>query len=294
VGDEQGKSPESPPSSVGELRQLARRFIGAAFDALSAEHVLPTPVFHPYLAVGRDYFGDTIRALEEYRILERQLDETYPDRFAEPLKRRHAEFASSYIFSFLEACIARCAHEGEFSAAAQGVDESIDELLAVLETATNEIVCCRHVSHLTTTTGAEVEIGEVTVVPEPQAWEQLVSRVQWEVRGAARAWNRDDPRPYDPPHSLLITREISDDPEPYEVADRLSRRLEQSLVSGSGFHCDPAAVVSDRRTGADRRGGPDRRKIDLGPPVEMEDRRSGSDRRQHERRQRAPRIALSA
>jgi hypothetical protein len=224
---EQSEPPE-PRASANDLRELARPFIAGAFETLREEHVIPTPVFHPYVAVGRDYFGDTIRAVPAYRGLERTLDETYPERFAEPLKRRHAEFASSYIFSFLEACIVRCGRDRTFAADSAAVDESIDELLAVLATTTNEIVCCRHVSHLTTTRG-EVRIGDVMVVPEADEGVRLVRRIRAEIPGAPTAWNRDDPRPYDPPHALLITRELSDDPEPYEVANRLSRQLERFL-----------------------------------------------------------------
>jgi hypothetical protein len=212
-----------------DLRAACRAFIARAFDALKKEHVIPTPIFHPYVAVGRDYFGDTVRAVAEYPTLETQLDDAYPERFAGPVPRPHAEFATSYIFSFLEACVARCARDGTFDVASPAVEESIDELLAVLGRSSDEIVCCRHVSHLTTTSGAEVQIGDVTVVPEPEQWGQLVARIEREISGAARAWNRDDPRPYDPPHSLLITREITDDPEPYEVAKRLSRRIERFL-----------------------------------------------------------------
>jgi hypothetical protein len=214
-------------ASSNDLRELARSFIADAFEALRADHVIPTPVFHPYVAVGRDYFGDTIRAVPAYHELEGKLDETYPERFAEPLKRRHAEFASSYIFSFLEACIARCGRAGIFAADSAAVEESIDELLAVLGTKTNEIVCCRHVSHLTTR--REVQIGDVVVVPEADDSVRLVGRICAEIPGAPTSWNRDDPRPYDPPHSLVITRETSDDPEPYEVGSRLSRRLERFL-----------------------------------------------------------------
>ena len=84
--------------------------------------------------------------------LERLLDEAYPERFADPLSRRHAEFASSYIFSFPEACVARCGRDGGFDADAPAIDQSIDELLAVLGTTTNEIVCCRATLGRTDTT----------------------------------------------------------------------------------------------------------------------------------------------
>lgn len=211
------------------IRDTARRFVDGAFAALREEHVIPTPIYHPYVAVGRDYFGDTIHSVPDYRELERLLDEAYPERFADPPSRRHAEFASSYIFSFLEACIARCGRRRNFDPDSPAVQESIDELLAVLGTTTNEIVCCRHVAHLTTTTGEEVQIGDVTVVPESEL-RDLIRRVAEEVAGAARVWNRDDPRPFAPPHSLVIVRESSDDPEPYEVAERLSRRVERFLL----------------------------------------------------------------
>lgn len=128
-----------------DLRAACRAFIAAAFDALKEEHVIPTPIFHPYVAVGRDYFGDTVRAVAEYHTLETQLDDAYPERFAGPVPRPHAEFATSYIFSFLEACVARCARDGTFDIASPGVEESIDELLAVLGRSSDEIVCCQHV-----------------------------------------------------------------------------------------------------------------------------------------------------
>ena len=66
------------------------------------------------MQVGRDFFGDTIHSVPEYHELEKLLNELYPERFDEPLKRRHAEFASTYIFNFLEACIARCGRRGYY------------------------------------------------------------------------------------------------------------------------------------------------------------------------------------
>jgi len=213
-----------------DLRPASRAFIAAAFDVLTEEHVIPTPIFHPYVAVGRDYFGDSIRALAEYRALEVQLNETYPERFAEPLQRRRAEFAQTYMFSFLEACVVHCARARSFDADSHAVDESIEELLTVLGTMTYGVACCRHISHLTTESGNEVQIGDVTVVPELEQWGGLVQRIQREISGAPRAWNRDQPRPYDPPHSLLIIRETTDDPDPYEVDNRLSGRLERFLL----------------------------------------------------------------
>jgi hypothetical protein len=89
-------------------------FIGAAFNVLRQEHVIPTPVFHPYITVGRDYFGDSIRNLPEFSELEAMLEREHPRLMAEPLKREYSEFAGQYIFMFLEACVTRCAMAGDF------------------------------------------------------------------------------------------------------------------------------------------------------------------------------------
>jgi hypothetical protein len=219
-----------------DVREIARAFVAGAFDALRKEFVIPTPVFHPYVQVGRDYFGDTIRSVPAYHDLETRLDQLYPDRFAEPLKRRHAEFASGYIFSFLEACVARCGRlayydeQDHFDPNSDAVSEAIDELIAVLDSPTYEVVCCRFVSHLTTENAAEVTLGEITVVPEPEGFGRLTERIAHEIAGGWSAFNRDDPRPYDPPHAILIARERTDDPEPYEVALRLSNKLERFLL----------------------------------------------------------------
>jgi hypothetical protein len=212
-----------------DLREACRRFVAAAFDVLARRYVIPTPIFHPYVAVGRDYYGDDIRGLAEYGTLESLLNEAYPDRFADPRGRRNAEFASSYMFSFLEACIARCGRNQRFDPGEHGVDESVDELLQVLDGKTYTVVCCRYVSHLTTS-GNEVQLGDITVVPEPDGFGGFVGRIQQEIRGAARAWNRDYPRPYDPPHALLIARETAADPDPYEVDRRLSVQLDRFLL----------------------------------------------------------------
>jgi hypothetical protein len=220
-----------------DVRETARAFIAGAFDALRKEYVIPTPVFHPYVRVGRDYFGATIHGIPAFHELAKQLDELYPHRFADPLKQgRHAEFATGYIFSFLEACIARCGRCGyydeqdHFDPPSDAVSESIDELITVLDSPTYEVVCCRFISHLATEGDTEITLGGITVVPEPEGFGGLTERIAREIAGGRSAFNREDPRPFDKPHALLITRERTDDPEPYEVAQRLSNKLERFLL----------------------------------------------------------------
>lgn len=217
-------------SKQSDLRALCQPFIASAFAVLTEQHVLPTAIFHQHIAVGRDYEGASIMYLREFRVLESRLNEDYPERFANPLTRRHAEFAQTYIFSFLEACIARCARAGNFTSDSAAVDESINELLTVLEPHSYEVVCARRISHLTTASGQEIQIGDVTIVPEPEGHRSLFHRIRREIPAAPRAWNPEPPRTYDPPHALLIIRQTTDDPDPYAVSRRLSARLERFLL----------------------------------------------------------------
>lgn len=107
-----------------DLRSACQVFVASAFTVLTGEHVLPTPRYHAHMAVGRDYFGGSIMALAEFTALEALLDQ----RYAEPLNRKHAEFAKTDIFGLLEACIVRCAQAGAFTSSGPAVEESIDEL----------------------------------------------------------------------------------------------------------------------------------------------------------------------
>lgn len=214
-----------------ELRSAGRALIGAAFGVLTEFHVIPASVYDPFVAVGRDYEGASVMGLHEYGALESMLETAYPDRFAKPLERGHGQFASTYIFSLLEASIARCGSRGdEFDVTSQAVEDSLDELLTVLGTPTYDVACCRQVCHLTTKTGGEVQLGDVGVLPEPGGFGGLTDRIQKEIPGAARAWNRQDPRPYDPPHALLIVRKTTDDPDHYNVSGQLSRQLDHFLL----------------------------------------------------------------
>lgn len=220
-----------------DVRETARAFIAGAFEELRKEFVLPTPVFHPYVRGGRDYFGDTIRRVPAYHELEKQLDALYPQRFAEPSKPGPGrEFSMTYIFDFLEAAIARCGrlacrdHRDHFDPDSDAVSETIDELFAVLDSPAYEVVCCRFVSHIATEGDREITLGDITVVPEPPGFGGLSDRIAREIAGGWSAFNRDDPRPFDKPHALLIIRERSDDPEPYKVGERLSGKLERFLL----------------------------------------------------------------
>jgi hypothetical protein len=196
----------SPKVVEHDLGQLGRDFLAAAFEVLRKEHVIPTPVFHPFASVGSDYYGGSVNALPEYKALTHELDQAFPERFAEPLKRQHAEFASTYVFSLLEAAIARCGAAGTFSTESAGVQKSVKEMLQVLVSENYEVVCCRAVAHLALANQDRVQVGAIKVVAPTngsRSFEQLIPK---EIPGGAAAFKRDPPFFYDPPQSLLVMR----------------------------------------------------------------------------------------
>jgi Apea-like HEPN len=214
-----------------DLRQAARAFAAASFVVLRRDHVIPTPVFHPYVRVGRDYYGPTVSGLAEYIALAEGLEERYPDRFGDPSKKKKPEFVTTYIFSFLEAAVARCGLAGTFSADSPAVSEAIEEFLALLETPEDEIVCCRVVSHLTTDDGRPARLGAVDVVPLEEGGSRSPERpIIDEIPAAPVAFNREPPFTYDPPHALLIARRSSIDGDPFAAVESLSGTLEQFLL----------------------------------------------------------------
>jgi hypothetical protein len=127
--------------------------------------------------------------------------------------------------------VARSALEGSFAVLSAAIETSISELLEVLEKSAYEVVCCRHVSHLTTASGQEIQVGDVTVVPEPDGIIGLTGRIQQEINGAARASSHEDQTVFDPPHSLLIIRETAQETRPFQVGSRLSAKLERFLFT---------------------------------------------------------------
>jgi hypothetical protein len=212
------------------LRDLCRSLVEAAFEALAAEHVIPRPIYDPFLRVGHNYPGPSIMSLQSFEKLKARLKADYGDRFGDP-RSGDTEFPSTYIFDLLEACVARCAVSQDFSPSSDAVATSIDELITVLGSATYELVCARHVCHLTTITGEELQLGEITVVPEPEIppYRGIQARIQREIAGGSRAWMGDVPVFHSPPHALLLSRRTTDSKDPHDETRRLSSRIEQFL-----------------------------------------------------------------
>lgn len=211
-----------------QLAEAAASFLGVAFPALDRLHVIPTPRYHPYINVGRDYTGGDVSGPER-EALEEILLTQYPQRFGKPMTRSDPEFPHFYTFSLLEGAIVRIGLADEqYEANTTAVRDSIDELIQVLDSCSYRLICCRAMSHLTTS-GEPVTIGDITVYPEDST-QSLLRRTRELIPAAPSAFNRERPFFYDPPHSLIVVSKETTQPDPYKIMSELARSVDRFLL----------------------------------------------------------------
>jgi hypothetical protein len=184
------------------LREAGRAFLAAAWPRLRDERVVPPPPFHPHIQVGRDYFGDSVMSLAEYRALEKMIESAHP-QFAADVPLGEREFPSAYMFSFLETFVARLtgARE-EFSPDGPAAEQALHDLIQAVHADTFEVACCRVVSHMTTVDGQPVEFTGVRVEPvvadAAGHRSDVHSIIDAVIPGAATAFGRDWPGSFAP------------------------------------------------------------------------------------------------
>jgi hypothetical protein len=214
------------------LREAGRAFLAAAWPRLQDEQVVPLPAFHPYIEVGRDYFGESVGNSPEYRALEKAIVGSHA-RFDPGLPLEEREFPGGLIFSFLESFVARLtlARE-EFSLDGSAAEQSLTDLVQAVQANTVEVACCRVVSYLTTVDGQPLDFTGIRVEPviapaasHGRALHGIISAV---IFGAASAYGRVEPGGYAPPESVVIARDSGT--KPFDLNDPLSQRIERFLL----------------------------------------------------------------
>jgi hypothetical protein len=214
------------------LRDAGRAFLAAAWPRLRNEQVVPLPAFHPYIEVGRDYFGDSIMHLAEYRVLKELIEKAHP-RFHVDRPLGDRKFPDGYIFSFLETFVTRLTRtRQEFSPDGAAAEDALRDLVHAIRADTFEVACCRVVSNMTTTDGRPVDFTGVRVEPVVSDAAghsgELYRIIGAVIPGAASAYGRVDPGGFAPPESVVIARDIG--PKPFDLRDPLSSRIERFLL----------------------------------------------------------------
>ncbi|MGY0235945.1 hypothetical protein [Longispora urticae] len=217
---------------ASRLAEAGRAFLSAAWRVLLSQRVVPPPRFHPYVEVGRDYFGADLSWLPEYRGLEEVIKASHP-RFDDAVPLMNRRFPAGYIFSFLETFIARLTIDGEtFSSDSRVVDEALRHLGEAIHADSVEVACSRLVSYMTTADGQPIDFTDVHVVPviaEPSEHRRQVNRIIGEViPGAVSAYSRAYPEGFAPPESVLIAKGRGVDP--FGLSESISGRIERFLL----------------------------------------------------------------
>lgn len=216
-------------TAAAEVRQLARRFVADVFEALSRDRVIPRAQFSPHIRVGHEYFGNAVHPLASFGSLELALEDAFAERFAAKGPGELREFPSTYLFSLIEAAVYRCTvGSGEFDADGSSATDSIDEMLSVLSAPTSEVVVARIVTHMTTTTGGRLELGDAVIEPGG-GWDglRLIGSL---IPGTGGAVMTDPPFVHCPPECVVHVRSTTSG-SPYDEAEALSARLERFLLA---------------------------------------------------------------
>ena len=221
-----------------EVEDLARQFLMAAGDVLRGEHVLPTPRYHPYLHVGRDYFGSSIASIGEFARFEQAIVNRH-QRFAEATPLMERDFASNYIFSLLEAFIAETTRNAEdWSLDAPSLQKCLDSLVSAVDVDESEVACCREVSNMTTAGQYSLELAGVTVVPLTELPSEhrasAIRAIEDVIPHASGSYGGDDPGRWEPPHVIVISRGSSKNP--FDKVHELSSQIDSFLFVARLLH----------------------------------------------------------
>ena len=229
------------------LDDAARAFLVAALAVLRRENVVPTPVFNPFLRVGRDYLGDSLTDLREFAAFEGAIAKQHP-RFRDGASHQDGDFADGYVFSFLEAVIAETALNGEIlSPDAPSIDACLSSLISEIEADSWEVACCREVSNLTTASGEPLELSDVTVIPAsaPRGSDdrEAASIIERVIPHSQSCYELTSLGEWDYPHSIVVARDAS--PKHFDLARVLSGRIDRFMLAARLLHAGSCESLSE-------------------------------------------------
>lgn len=210
----------------------ARAFLAEAWPTLHQLGVVPPSRYRRHLRVSRDYFGDDVMHRPAFKTLEEAIKATYP-RFSNDLALGERDYASMYIFPFLETFIAKLADTGQdFTADGPAAAAAIQDLQDALGADDYEVVCCRAVSHMTTSDGRPVVFTDVrvepVVAPAHDHTRRLLKIVESVLPGGADAYTNADVNMFAPPESVVIARGAQ--PKLEGLNSTVSQKIENFLL----------------------------------------------------------------
>lgn len=125
------------------------------------QHILPRPRHHPWLQIGRDYFGPDLNHLPTFRVLAEAI-EAIDSRFSEQTPLGERDFAHGYIFDALEYFVAEVTKE-----APEPLASTASALLEGLVLPRTRVSAWM-VTDITTASQTALPIADVLVHPAPE------------------------------------------------------------------------------------------------------------------------------
>jgi hypothetical protein len=222
-----------PVPGRSEIADAARKLVAAALRELTEQRVIPTSLYHPFIQAGRDYEGPSVMELPQFKAVERQLEAAYPDRFGEPLRRKHPEFANIYLLRFIEGCVRRCSDEEAFVADTQGVSASIDELLDLLDASSHTMAAVRAMSHIHTQGSSVLTLNDVEVIPEPPGtnFDFFLDACRSKIPGSGASFNRERPFVFAHPHAVLAAHASTEGTDAFEATKAASSQINRFVLA---------------------------------------------------------------
>ena len=222
-----------------QVRVTATEFIHEAFSALSRIHVVPVPWFAPHIRVGRDYYADNLAGVVSLHQFEEAMIAAFPDHFENPPPPQYGNYPHFYTYSLLEEVVRRNAALYQHGTSPAGVDEKVvsecvDELLASLTSPEFELVACRIVSDLTTTTGHPIKIGDVLVHPTPteaHRHREVLRTIADVIPGSGAAVSQNDLHYRQPGSVVQVCTKVQGWGYTSPATEKLSERI-QEFVNG--------------------------------------------------------------
>lgn len=185
----------------------------------------------PRLQADIDFDAVRIRSRSEYTALKDELLQSFPALFDDLDDYFKSFTVQQYIDTFLEEVLYQCGYADDFSPTGAPVKEVMDELERVLTGAPGDFVVARLVSHLTTESGASIELEGIRVIPD-QVGSASNIVIRRQIPDSAHVLQRRPSVKGLRPRSLLVLRQPLDTPG-FHTGRELSRKLDHFILIAS-------------------------------------------------------------
>lgn len=242
-------SDEAGAEPAREIRAAARLLIAAALPTLHELRLFPPPRSNPFIGVGHEYVGSDL-SMPEHAALTAAIDRAHP-RFRSDAELGERDFASSYTYPFVEACVTRLTFADDpWDLTGPAIDDSVEELVASVMADAWSVACCRVVSHLRTVDGKPWVLDDLEVIPitgGPSSHGHRVHEViNSVITGSGVAMRRSEAADmFAPPEAVIVARTV--DPKPFQVVDEMSKRIAQLLLAARLLHAGTAQAMYEVR-----------------------------------------------